>query len=212
MLSPVIARAFAALVFFALAQPAIAGEMRVTVLDASGRPVPDAVVTLRSNNQPSGPIQFPWPMRVSQQNMQFHPFVLVAQAGATVAFPNLDPQRHHVYSFSPAGPFELRLFGRDQARSMQFRNAGVIAVGCNIHDQMSAFIYVVDTPFAMKTGPDGVAVLADAPLGAATLRVWHPYMRAPGNMVERAVVVPQTNNAQAFQVRLRAPPEHGHAY
>lgn len=212
MLPSMIARAFAALVFFALAQPAVAAEMRVSVVDASGRPVRDAVITLHSNSQPSGPIRFSWPMRVAQRNMQFDPFVLIAPAGAEVAFPNYDPQRHHVYSFSQPGPFELRLYGRDQTRSAQFRNVGVIAIGCNIHDSMTAFIYIADTPFAMKTGPDGVAVLADAPTGAATLRVWHPYMREPNNTVERAVVVSRTNNEQAFQLRLRAPPEHGSAY
>lgn len=207
-----IIRAFAALAFFALAQPAFAGEMRVTVLDAGGRAVPNAVVTLRSAHQPPGPIRFPWAMRMSQRDMQFDPFVLIAPAGATVAFPNFDSQRHHVYSFSEAGPFELRLYGRDETRSAQFRNVGVIAVGCNIHDSMSAFIYVVDTPFAAKTGADGVAVLNGAPPGAATLRLWHPYMRAPNNTVERAVSLTATNGEQAFQVRLRSPPDHDHAY
>lgn len=207
-----IPRTLAALALLAFAQPAFAGEMRVTVRDASGRAVPNAVVTLHSATQPPGPIRFPWAMRVSQQNMQFDPFVLIAPAGATVAFPNFDSQRHHVYSFSEAGPFELRLYGRDETRSMQFRNVGVIAVGCNIHDSMSAFIYVVDTPFAAKTGADGVAVLNGTPSGAAALRVWHPYMRAPNNTVERAVTLTATTNEQAFQVRLRPPPNHGHAY
>ena len=89
----------------------------------------------------------------------------------------LDDVRHQVYSFSEAGPFELRLYGRDESRSVTFRNVGVISIGCNIHDGMSAFIYVVDTPFAVKTGADGAVTLNDIPNGAATLRVWHPYMR-----------------------------------
>lgn len=211
-MSSMIIRALAALALFTLAQPALAGEMRVTVLDPGGRAVANAVVTLHSASQPPGPIRFSWAMRVSQQNMQFDPFVLIAPAGAEVAFPNFDSQRHHVYSFSEAGPFELRLFGRDETRSAQFRNVGVIAVGCNIHDSMSAYIYVVDTPFAMKTGADGVAVLRNAPSGAATLRVWHPYMRVQNNIIERAVTVTQNNSEQVFQVRLRAPPNHDHAY
>lgn len=211
-MSSMIIRALAALALFVMVQPAFAGEMRVTVRDAGGRPVPNAVVTLHFEDHPAGPISFPWAMRISQRNMQFDPFVLIAPSGATVTFPNFDSQRHHVYSFSEAGPFELRLFGRDETRSVRFRNVGVIAVGCNIHDSMSAFVYVVDTPFAMKTGADGVAVLSNAPSGAATLRAWHPYMRAQNNTIERAVTVAQGNNLQAFEVRLRAPPDHGHAY
>ncbi|HVY86751.1 MAG TPA: methylamine utilization protein, partial [Caulobacterales bacterium] len=126
----------------------------------------DAVATLDAPH--TGPIHFAWPMRIAQHNMQFDPFVLIAPAGAIVAFPNLDDVRHQVYSFSQPGPFELRLYGHDETRSVTFRNVGVIAIGCNIHDQMSAFIYVVDTPYAAKTGPDGVAIIPDAPAGATT--------------------------------------------
>ena len=81
-----------------------------------------------------------------QRQHQFHPFVLVVPVGANVSFPNFDPTRHHVYSFSPAKRFELKLFARDQSRSVRFDKPGVVALGCNIHDQMSAFIDVVDTP------------------------------------------------------------------
>jgi|CXWL01.1.fsa_nt_gi plastocyanin len=211
-MSSVISRTLAALAFFVMAQPAFAGEMRVTVLDAGGRPVPNAVVTLHFASQPTAPPSFPWAMRVSQRNMQFDPFVLIAPVGASVAFPNFDTQRHHVYSFSEAGPFELRLYGHDETRSVRFRNVGVIAIGCNIHDSMNAFIYVVATPFAIKTGPDGVAVLSGLPSGAATLRVWHAYMRTPNNIVDRAVTVPDANSVQAFQVRLRPPPNVSHSY
>ncbi|HET6942615.1 MAG TPA: methylamine utilization protein, partial [Sphingomicrobium sp.] len=81
---------------------------------------------------------------VSQRDMQFHPFVLVVPVGAKVSFPNLDPTRHHVYSFSPAKKFELKLFAKDQSRSVVFDKPGVVALGCNIHDAMTAFIYVAD--------------------------------------------------------------------
>ncbi|MEJ0059597.1 MAG: hypothetical protein WDM79_08530 [Terricaulis sp.] len=151
-------------------------------------------------------------MRIAQHNMQFEPFVLVAPAGAYVSFPNLDDVRHQVYSFSQAGQFELRLYGHEQSRSVQFRNVGVVALGCNIHDGMSAYIYVVDTPFAMKTGADGVADITGAPNGAATLRIWHPYLRTAGNIVERPITIGPTRRTEAVQVRLRAAPDRGHGY
>src|SRR5690606_24109010 len=91
---------FAALLLAPLAE---AADLRVAVTGADGRPVADAVVTVRVARPPSGRIQFPWPMRIAQEHMEFDPFVLIAPTGATVAFPNLDPVRHHVYSFSPAG-------------------------------------------------------------------------------------------------------------
>jgi plastocyanin len=201
---------FAALLLAPLAE---AADLRVAVTGADGRPVADAVVTVRVARPPSGRIQFPWPMRIAQEHMEFDPFVLIAPTGATVAFPNLDPVRHHVYSFSPAGPFELRLYGRDESRSVAFRTAGVIAIGCNIHDNMSAFIYVVDTPYAAKTDAQGIATLRDLPAGAATLRIWHPYSRAPDGHTERAVTLPGSGQlAEQFQLRLRAPRDSGGHY
>ena len=207
-----ILRAILASFFLALALPAAADEMRISVKDAKGRPVENAVVTLHPQDQSSGTIKFGWPMRIDQKDYQFDPFVLIAPVGATVAFPNLDEIRHHVYSFSKAGRFELRLYGKDEAKSAQFNKVGVIAVGCNIHDQMSAYIYVVDTPFASKTGPDGIAVLANVPRGVGLLSVWHPRSIAKNMSDVRDVVVPQGDSTQSFQVRLREPPVRRSAY
>jgi plastocyanin len=87
------------------AVPAAAAPLSVRVVDARGRPVNDAVVTLRPIGVaarapvPSGSYS------VSQQNLQFHPFVLVVPVGANVSFPNRDATKHHVYSFSAAKRF-----------------------------------------------------------------------------------------------------------
>jgi plastocyanin len=202
----------ATILWLALSANAVAGDLRVLITGADGRPVRDAVATLHVAQSPAAAIRFAWPMRIAQQNMQFDPFVLIAPAGATVAFPNLDDVRHQVYSFSQPGPFELRLYGHDESRSVQFRNIGVIAIGCNIHDAMSAFIYVVDTPYAIKTGDDGVAILRNVPAGAATLRIWHPYLRATNNRVERAVTLNASGGEERIQVRLRPPPDSMHGY
>jgi hypothetical protein len=54
------------------AGPALAGDFTVTVRGSDGKPVPDAVVMVYPNGQPTkGPIKFPWPYRVAQQNIQF---------------------------------------------------------------------------------------------------------------------------------------------
>lgn len=186
--------------------------MRISVKDAKGRPVENAVVTLHLRDQPSGAIKFGWPLRVTQKDYQFDPFVLIAPVGSTVVFPNLDNVKHHVYSFSKPGRFEFRLYGKDEVKSTQFNEVGVIVVGCNIHDQMSAYIYVVDTPFASRTGADGVAVLASVPTGVGSLSVWHPRAIAKDMSDVREVVVPQGDSMQSFQVRLREPSVRRSAY
>jgi plastocyanin len=184
-----------------------AADLSVSVR-AGGRPVANAAVTLYPASGASvSDSHFTWPMRMVQQHLQFSPFVLIVPQGATVAFPNLDAVRHHVYSFSPAHRFELRLYGRDETRTVRFDNPGVIALGCNIHDQMIAFIKVVDTPYAAKTDADGNAVLHDIPPGAATMKVWQPYLKAPGNEVVRNIALPRAGQGhEDVVVDIRTPP------
>ena len=139
-----------------VAGPAWAGDLAVSLKTPSGKPVAEAVVMVAAPpGAPRAPIKFPWAYRMAQKDMSFVPFVLVVPVGAEVAFPNFDPVLHHVYSFSPAKPFELKLYGRDQTRVVKFDRVGIVAVGCNIHDDMTGYIRVVDTPFAAKTNAAG---------------------------------------------------------
>ena len=99
-----------ALIALASSQAAQAADLSVTVRTTAGKPVADAVVMLRPA---AGGAPKPEPgYRMSQHHMQFDPFVLIVPVGAEVAFPNLDPVRHHVYSFSPARTFELKLYSK----------------------------------------------------------------------------------------------------
>lgn len=185
------------LLFFFTPAVAMAGDLVMTVKDSAGAPVPNAVVMVKpAAGVPAGPIRFPWPYSVAQQNIQFDPFVLVVPVGATVAFPNKDKVRHHVYSFSAGNKFELKLFGKDESRVVVFKAVGVAAIGCNIHDQMVSFIRVVDTAYAGKTDANGVVTIRDVPAGAVTAKVWHPYLRGMKN--EKALA---TTNVGAGAVR-----------
>jgi plastocyanin len=191
------------------AVPLVAAPLTVRVVDARGHPVADAVVTLRPDGS-AHLARVAGPYVMAQQNMQFHPFVLVVPVGATVSFPNRDSTKHDVYSFSPAKPFELKLFAKDQTRSVHFDKAGIVALGCNIHDQMTAFIVVTDSAFTAKTDGRGVVTFADAPDQPARLTVWHPYLRAPGNSVGKAI--PAGDRGESFTVALRPPPMPMPAY
>jgi len=190
------------------AHAASAADFTVLVKNAAGQPVKDAVVTLTpQSGAPHDPIKFDWPMRMAQENLQFEPFVLIAPVGADVSFPNRDKVRHHVYSFSPTKRFELKLYSKDETRSVHFDKAGVVALGCNIHDTMVGFIKVVDTPFAAKTDASGEASLHDAPVGAAQLRVWQPYLKGPNNEVVRTIsVTAQGADREVVVVDVRSPP------
>lgn len=177
------------LLTMAVATPLWAGTVDVHVTGAGGQPVADAVVTIDSPHAPTAPIRFPWPMTVSQQNIAFVPHVLIVPVGTAVAFPNLDRVRHHVYSFSPAKRFELKLYGQDTTRTVTFDKPGVVAIGCNIHDQMSGYVVIVATPYAAKTDAAGNAHIAGVPDGTATLRLWSPTIRGAGNQIVQSVAI-----------------------
>ena len=56
---------------------------------------------------------------------------------------------------------------------------GVVAVGCNIHDQMAAYLYVTDAPWFAKSDASGQVRFDKLAAGAYEVRVWHPRLR-PG--------------------------------
>ena len=190
------------------ASPVSAATLSVHIVDAGGKPVRDAVVTLRPVGR-AAPVPRPaGTLTVEQRNLQFHPFVTIVPVGGTVAFPNLDTTRHHVYSFSAPKRFEFKLFAHDQSRSVKLDRPGTIAVGCNIHDKMSAFLFVTDTVWTALTDGRGSVTFRDAPAGAITIGVWHPYMRSPAGSVSRLAALGPATASESFAIKLRNPPMH----
>lgn len=192
----------------AIAAPAAAGDYVAVFKTPSGEPVADAVVTIRP--AAGAAVKIDDPYAVAQRNIAFEPFVIVVPVGADVAFPNKDAVRHHVYSFSAAHPFELKLYGKDETRRVKFDRPGIVALGCNIHDQMIGYIDVVDTPYAVKTDAKGEARISGIPAGAATIAVWHPYLKTPQNRIEwKAVIGGVVPPPPALDVRRPAEKRHG---
>lgn len=137
--------------------------------DANGAPAAGAVVAVEWNGQAKAARGTRAEM--VQRDRQFVPSVLVVQTGTAVVFPNQDTVRHHVYSFSPIKPFDLKLYAGTPAEPVRFDQAGVATLGCNIHDRMSAHIIVVDTPVFGQTDAQGRLAL-DLPAGEHVLRIW----------------------------------------
>lgn len=136
---------------FSLSMPSAWAEMTLTVLDQDNLPVPDAVVIV-SNHEVSTPSAV---AVMDQIDESFVPRVLVVQKGQYVSFPNSDDIRHHVYSFSQPKTFEIKLYKGTEIAPILFDKAGLVVLGCNIHDDMIGYILVADNTFALKTGKDG---------------------------------------------------------
>lgn len=91
----------------ASAANASASTFTAQVLDKQGKPLADAVVTLKGPTDPSPAVL---KAAMDQRDQEFAPHVLAVHTGTQVKFPNSDNIRHQVYSFSPAKRFELRLY------------------------------------------------------------------------------------------------------
>lgn len=151
-------------------------SIEVRARDANGLPVADAAVYAIAS---AGPTETRSARATLEQaDREFVPYVSVIQQGTTVTFPNRDPILHHVYSFSPAKAFEIKLYTGTSPSEILFDKGGVVTLGCNIHDWMIAYIVVVPTPHFGRTDAAGVARLRDLPAGSYEVRAWHPQQRA----------------------------------
>lgn len=150
-------------------------EVRLTITDQQGQPLEDAVVELLD---PANKTFSAKKAEVKQQDLTFIPFVSAYQVGSQVDFPNMDKTRHHVYSFSPAKVFELKLYANKPEAPVLFDQAGIVALGCNIHDYMQAYIYVGQSPFLQVTDAKGLVTFNDVPDGSYQLKLWHPWQDA----------------------------------
>ncbi len=147
--------------------------LEVTLTDQSGNPVVDSAVSAYFQPQTDhDPIKSGKTVIIDQIDKEFINHVTPIQVGTTISFPNHDQIRHHVYSFSSAKNFEIPLYKGVPAKPITFDQAGVVVLGCNIHDQMSAYIVVVDSPFFAKTDEQGHASLSLL-AGNYELRFWH---------------------------------------
>jgi plastocyanin len=166
-----------------------AGSITVSVIDKEGKPVQDAVVVaLPANKSVLPKVALSPQATIVQEKMQFVPAVTLVPAGSKVRFVNNDSWDHHVRS-SPAGMgqfnstnagFELRLEGKSDGKPAAFTDvtldkAGIVGstlLGCFIHGSMRGYIYVSESPWALKTNAEGIATFEDLPDGAAQIKVW----------------------------------------
>ncbi len=159
---------------FALLLPisvSFAEPITLLIQDTDGNALENAVIELIEGHEKMT-IPTDSPAVMDQINKQFEPSLLVINSGQFVAFPNSDNIRHHVYSFSKAKPFELKLYAGKSMPPVRFDNSGVVIVGCNIHDSMVGNIYVAEHRAFISDSSGKVTLESPSPISQVTL--WHP--------------------------------------
>jgi plastocyanin len=189
------------------AVPAVAGSLSVQANLANHEPFAGAVVTVNgaAAHAPVAPIS----AIVDQINLAFVPDLIVIPVGSTVEFPNSDSVSHQIYSFSFTKRFKLPLYHGKPYPPVHFDQAGVVTLGCNIHDRMVGYIVVTDATYFGRTDAHGVWSVSNLPRGIYHVSLWHPLLRDSVASLNRDVSItgdePATTTVQLAQALQPAP-------
>ncbi len=125
-------------------------------------------------------------LHIRQDGYQFRPAIAAVQAGARVAFPNMDDEFHNVFSYSKTKRFDLGRYRKDETSpEVLFDKPGLVKIYCEIHQHMRCFVLVLDTPWFATTDTGGRFSLKNVPPGVYRLRVFQPSER----LLEQRVTV-----------------------
>jgi plastocyanin len=172
-----------------------AAELSVTVRQASGEIIAGVVVVAEPATSAANARSAP-KGTVSQKNLMFMPDILVVRTGTSVDFPNGDPVRHQVYSFSSAKKFQLSLYSGSAHAPVLFDKPGLVTLGCNIHDSMIGYVYVTDSPWFGRTDKGGGMRLRELPVGEYTVHIWHPRIKDGADTLQQSVSLASAETLQ----------------
>ena len=190
-----------------------AATLEISVVDEQGRPIDDVAVYVTPADGVAGAAAHAAGEQkaiMDQHDMQFVPHLLIVQTGTEITFPNGDNVSHHVYSFSEAKRFELKLYKGDVYPPVTFDQPGVVVLGCNIHDGMLGYVVVVDTPHFAKTDEQGVARIDGVPSGDYVVAAWTPRARPAALPPTQQITVGEGTAAVEILINGRLSPAHEH--
>ncbi len=129
---------------------------------------------------------------VEQFDKSFMPYISVSQSQSPVNFVNKDDITHHIYSAGSDNKFSFKIRAGQTNASTQFNHATEVAMGCNIHDWMSGYLLVVDTPYFGKTNEKGQVSFDISKQGKYKIVVWHPQLQTENNRmsIEKNISAP----------------------
>jgi plastocyanin len=154
-----------------------AATLNISATDKGGAQMADVVVYAMPIGVSVDPLPANSEMEtISQNHLQFSPYVTPVRVGSSIRFPNYDRIEHHVKSFSPTKEFEIKVYESGTPPPVVFDKAGIVVVYCLLHEWMRAYVMVLDTPYFSKTDASGTASLSGLKAGTYEIKAWHPDM------------------------------------
>jgi plastocyanin len=143
----------------------VRGAVRV-----AGRPAANAVVWFEApGERRPGDVDS---VVLDQRNLRFSPQVLAVRVGTAVRFPNNDRVFHNVFSFHHGKVFDLGLYPVGDTKVVRFDKPGLSRIFCNIHPNMAAYVFAVDSPYFAVSNDGGEFVLPPVPTGRYRYHAW----------------------------------------
>lgn len=126
--------------------------------------------------------------KMDQQNKVFSPYVLPVVQGTTVVFNNSDEMQHNVFGVG-AEEFNLGNWTKGVTREHTFNKLGEVAILCNVHPEMEAYVLVLQNPYFARPEGDGKFRIANVPPGEYVVKAWYR-----GKVKKQTVKVPATGS------------------
>ncbi len=113
---------------------------------------------------------------MDQKKLTFIPHLMPVLKGTTVDFLNSDSVGHNVYWPSVGGnkklAHNLGTWPQGVKKAFTFEDVGAVPLLCNVHPEMSAYIFVTPTPYFAVTNAQGEYTIKDVPPGKYTVKAW----------------------------------------
>ena len=152
----------------------LAKDSQVQVLSHQGLPLEGVVVYLEPVGRHTVAESKQFVINLGKKNSGFVPDISVVRKGTSVIFSNQDDIIHQIYSVTGKKKFTHTVRAGEYSSPLEIEHKGVIAMGCNIHDWMSGYILVLDTPYYMQTDLNGMAKINGLEHGKYRIVAWHP--------------------------------------
>jgi plastocyanin len=113
------------------------------------------------------------PIHIDQKLCRFEPHVLVLTEGSKVVFLNSDEVSHNVHTYATRNDVFNKTIAPGSKEEQVLAKGDKVTVKCDIHDWMSAVVFVTDTPYYAVTAEDGSFSIAGLKPGKYKAELWH---------------------------------------
>jgi plastocyanin len=133
---------------------------------------------------------------LDQNGCRYHPHVLGVMVGQNLEILNSDPVLHNIKAKAVKNrPFNVSQPSAGMKTMRTFAAPEVmVALECNVHGWMNAFLGVLPHPFFAVTGTDGSFEIKGLPPGTYTIEAWHEKYGTQSATVTVAGATPKTQD------------------